>query len=67
MSSGPSGTTSRTSGTITPAACPGRHELDETQELQYRAIMTALASLGYQGFIGQEFIPSARGGIRWGP
>jgi hydroxypyruvate isomerase len=38
---------------------PGRHELDETQELQYRAIMTALATLGYQGFIGQEFIPSA--------
>ena len=38
---------------------PGRHELDETQELQYRAIMTALAELGYAGFIGQEFIPSA--------
>jgi hydroxypyruvate isomerase len=38
---------------------PGRHELDETQELQYRAIMTALASLGYQGFVGQEFIPSS--------
>jgi hydroxypyruvate isomerase len=37
---------------------PGRHELDETQELQYRAIMTAIADLGYQGFVGQEFIPS---------
>ena len=37
---------------------PGRHELDETQELQYRAIMTALAERGYQGYVGQEFIPS---------
>ena len=37
---------------------PGRHELDETQELQYRAIMTAIADLGYTGFVGQEFIPS---------
>ena len=38
---------------------PGRHELDESQELQYRAIMTAIADLGYTGFVGQEFIPSA--------
>ena len=37
---------------------PGRHELDETQELQYRAIMTALAERSYQGYVGQEFIPS---------
>jgi len=37
---------------------PGRHELDETQELQYAAIMTAIADLGYEGFVGQEFIPS---------
>ena len=37
---------------------PGRHELDETQELQYRAIMTALAERKYQGHVGQEFIPT---------
>ncbi len=37
---------------------PGRNELDETQELQYPAIMTAIANLGYTGFVGQEFIPS---------
>ena len=37
---------------------PGRHELDETQELQYRTVMTALADLGYSGYIGQEFIPT---------
>jgi len=38
---------------------PGRHELDETQELYYPAIMRALADRGYAGFVGQEFIPSA--------
>jgi len=38
---------------------PGRHELDETQELYYPAIMTAVANLGYTGFVGQEFIPRA--------
>jgi hydroxypyruvate isomerase len=37
---------------------PGRHELDETQELFYPAIMTGLADLGYEGYVGQEFIPS---------
>jgi hydroxypyruvate isomerase len=37
---------------------PGRHELDESQELYYPAIMRALADLGYRGFVGQEFIPS---------
>ena len=37
---------------------PGRHEIDESQELYYPAIMRALVSLGYSGFVGQEFIPS---------
>jgi len=36
---------------------PGRHEIDETQELNYPAIMRAIADLGFQGYIGQEFIP----------
>ena len=36
---------------------PGRHELDETQELFYPAIMRALLKTGYKGFVGQEFIP----------
>jgi hydroxypyruvate isomerase len=36
---------------------PGRHELDEQQELQYPAIMRAIADTGFQGFVGQEFIP----------
>lgn len=40
------------------AGVPGRHELDESQELFYPAIMRAIKETGYQGFIGQEFIPT---------
>ena len=36
---------------------PGRNEIDETQELNYPAIMRAIADTGYTGFVGQEFIP----------
>jgi len=37
---------------------PGRHEIDETQELNYPAILRAIADTGYQGFVAQEFIPA---------
>jgi hydroxypyruvate isomerase len=37
---------------------PGRHEIDDAQELNYPRIMTTLAELGYTGFVGQEFIPA---------
>ncbi len=36
---------------------PGRHEIDDAQELNYPRIMVTLAELGYTGFVGQEFIP----------
>jgi hydroxypyruvate isomerase len=36
---------------------PGRHELDDTQELLWHAIANAIADLHYQGFIAHEFIP----------
>ena len=39
------------------AGVPGRNEIDASQELNYPAIMRAIADLGYTGFIGQEFIP----------
>ncbi len=39
--------------------CPGRNEIDETQELFYPAIMRTIAATGYRGFVGQEFIPTA--------
>jgi hydroxypyruvate isomerase len=37
---------------------PGRHEIDETQELYYPAIVKAILDTGYDGYLGQEFIPS---------
>jgi len=40
------------------AGVPGRHELDEKQELFYPAIMRAIMATGYTGYVGQEFIPA---------
>jgi len=40
------------------AGNPGRHEIDERQELQYKPIMQAIAATGYTGYVGQEFIPT---------
>lgn len=37
---------------------PGRHEIDETQELNYPAIMRAIVDTGYKGHVAQEFIPA---------
>jgi hydroxypyruvate isomerase len=36
---------------------PGRNEIDDTQELNYPAIMKAIAESGFKGFVAQEFIP----------
>ena len=36
---------------------PGRNEIDETQEINYPAVMKAIVETGYKGFVGQEFIP----------
>jgi hydroxypyruvate isomerase len=41
------------------AGVPGRHELDEKQELYYPAIVRAIRDTGYEGFLGQELIPTA--------
>jgi hydroxypyruvate isomerase len=37
---------------------PGRHEIDESQELYYPAIMRAIVKNGFNGFVAQEFIPA---------
>jgi hydroxypyruvate isomerase len=37
---------------------PGRHELDGTQELNWRAVCKAIADTGYQGYLAHEFMPS---------
>ncbi len=36
---------------------PGRAEIDESQELNYPAIVKAILNTGYEGHLGQEFIP----------
>jgi hydroxypyruvate isomerase len=37
---------------------PGRHEINTAQELNYRAIATAIADLDYTGYLAHEFIPT---------
>jgi hydroxypyruvate isomerase len=37
---------------------PGRNEIDETQELNYGAIMKAIVATGFKGHVAQEFIPA---------
>src|SRR2546421_5130949 len=37
---------------------PGRHEIDDTQELNYPAIMKAIVGTGFKGHVAQEFIPA---------
>jgi hydroxypyruvate isomerase len=40
------------------AGVPGRHEIDASQELNYPAIMKAIAETGFSGYVAQEFIPT---------
>jgi hydroxypyruvate isomerase len=40
------------------AGVPGRHEINESQELNYPAIMKAIADTGFTGHVAQEFIPT---------
>lgn len=37
---------------------PGRHEIDQTQEINYPAVIDAIVATGFKGFIAQEFIPA---------
>jgi hydroxypyruvate isomerase len=37
---------------------PGRHEIDESQELNYRAIASSIADLNYRGYVAHEFVPT---------
>jgi len=40
------------------AGNPGRGELDDTQEINYPAIMEAIVATGYKGFVAHEFLPN---------
>ena len=39
------------------AGVPGRHELDDTQEINYRFVARTLAELGFAGYIAHEWRP----------
>jgi hydroxypyruvate isomerase len=45
-------------GHVHTAGNPGRGELDDKQEINYRPIMQALADVKYAGYVGQEFLPT---------
>jgi len=36
---------------------PGRHELNDTQEVNWAGVMQGIASTGYKGYVAHEFIP----------
>jgi len=40
------------------AGVPGRHELDENQEIYYPAVMKAIVETGYQGYVAHEYSPT---------
>ncbi|MBL0357094.1 MAG: TIM barrel protein [Chitinophagaceae bacterium] len=42
------------------AGVPGRHEINETQELYYPAIMNAIVETGYKGYVAQEFMSTGK-------
>ena len=37
---------------------PGRHELDDTQEVQWDGVMRGIAATNYQGYVAHEFVPT---------
>lgn len=45
-------------GHVHTAGCPGRGELNDAQEIYYPPIMKKLLDIGYDGYVGQEFIPT---------
>jgi hydroxypyruvate isomerase len=45
-------------GHVHTAGNPGRAELDDNQEIWYPPIMRKLLAIKYDGWVGQEFIPT---------
>ena len=42
------------------AGVPGRHELDENQEIYYPAVMRAIVETGYDGYVSHEYTPTRK-------
>ena len=45
------------------AGVPGRHEIDESQELYYPAIMQAIVDTGFKNYVAQEFISTGKDNV----
>jgi hydroxypyruvate isomerase len=45
------------------AGVPGRHEINNSQEINYPAVIKAIVETGYKGYVAQEFIPTAENKI----
>ncbi len=45
-------------GHVHTAGVPGRNELGDRQEINYRAVFQAFADVKYAGYVGHEFIPT---------
>ena len=45
-------------GHVHVAGNPGRNEIGNDQEICYKAVMEALIEIGYEGYVGQEFLPT---------
>jgi hydroxypyruvate isomerase len=37
---------------------PGRHEINDSQELNYHAVAAAIADLNFEGYVAHEFVPT---------
>ncbi len=40
------------------AGVPGRNEIGDTQEVNYKAVMEAIVETGYKGYVSHEYIPT---------
>ncbi len=50
-------TNARWLGHFHTGGVPGRHELDDTQEVLWPAVMRAIATTGFSGYVAHEFVP----------
>ncbi len=41
------------------AGVPGRHDLDDLQEINYKGVAQAIAATGYDLYVGHEFMPKS--------
>lgn len=47
-------------GHIHTGGVPGRNEIDESQELNYRRICQAIAETSFDGYLAHEFVPKSK-------